>query len=64
MRLLKPEAAIFRCLLDKYALRAEESVFIDDTPANVDGARRAGLHGLHFTDTPTLRKDLDILLKP
>ena len=63
VRMLKPDAAIFHCLLDRYGLRAEESVFIDDTLANVEGARRAGLEGLHFTDAPTLRKELDSLLK-
>ena len=58
VRLLKPDAAIFHCLLDKYGLKAEESVFIDDTLPNVEGARAAGLSGLHFTDAATLRKDL------
>ena len=58
VRLLKPDAAIFHCLLDKYGLKAEESVFIDDTLPNVEGARAAGLSGLHFTNAATLRKDL------
>lgn len=61
VRLLKPDAAIFHCLLEKYGLRAEESVFIDDTPANVEGARRVGLTGIHFTDAETLRRDLAFL---
>ena len=60
--LLKPDAAIFRCLLDKYGLKADESVFIDDTLPNVEGARAAGLAALHFTDAVQLREALRQLL--
>lgn len=62
VRLLKPDAAIFHCLLDRYGLKAGESVFIDDTLPNVEGARAAGLKGLHFKDAATLRNDLQVLL--
>ena len=62
VRLLKPDAAIFRYLLDKYGLKAGESVFIDDTLPNVEGARAAGLAGLHFKDAAQLRKALQELL--
>ena len=61
-KLLKPDAAIFRCLLDRYGLKAEESVFIDDTLSNVEGARAAGLAGLHFKDPDSLRKELHACL--
>ena len=62
VRLLKPDAAIFHCLLDKYGLKAKESLFIDDTLSNVEGARAAGLSALPFTDARTLRADLRRLL--
>lgn len=62
VRLLKPDAAIFQCLLDKYGLKAEESVFIDDTLSNVEGARAAGLSALHFTGAAQLRGALNLLL--
>ena len=62
VHLLKPDAAIFQCLLDKYGLKAGESVFIDDTLANVEGARAAGLAGLHFVDAAQLRRALRELL--
>ena len=48
VRLVKPEAAIFEYLLDRYGLAAEDSVFIDDLPANVEAARALGLHGVVF----------------
>lgn len=57
-RLLKPEAAIYRLLLDTHGLSAPDCVFIDDSPKNVDGARAVGMHALHFTGPDRLRADL------
>lgn len=48
VHLLKPDAAIYRLLLQTYGLRAEESVFLDDTQQNVDGARRVGMQAIRF----------------
>lgn len=48
VHLLKPDAAIFHCLLDKYGLKAEESVFIDDNAENVAGAIAAGVEAHRF----------------
>lgn len=62
VRLLKPDAAIFNCLLDKYGLKAEESVFIDDNAENVDGAIAAGLSAIRFTGADALREELAHLL--
>ena len=62
VRLLKPDAAIFNCLLDKYGLKAEESVFIDDNAENVDGAIAAGLSAIRFTGATALREELAHLL--
>ena len=63
VRLLKPDAAIFNCLLEKYGLKAEESVFIDDNAENVAGARAAGLSAVRFTDAESLREQLDQILR-
>jgi len=48
VKLVKPEAAIFEHLLNRYGLAAEESVFIDDLPANVEAAKSLGFHGILF----------------
>ena len=45
---VKPSPQIYRILLDRYELRAEECLFVDDTLRNVRGAERAGLKGWHF----------------
>ena len=44
IQLMKPEPEIFKHLLDAFKLRPEETVFIDDVLANIDGAKKLGLH--------------------
>ena len=58
-KLLKPEPAIYETFLRHFGLRAEECFFIDDAPANVDGARRVGMRAaLYCGDMPRLRAEL------
>ena len=45
----KPDAAIYRMCLDQMGIAAREALFVDDLPANLDGARAVGLDTLHFT---------------
>jgi 2-haloacid dehalogenase len=58
VQLLKPDAAIYRHLLDRHHLRAEDTLFIDDVEHIVEGARAVGMHAVKFTDVETLRNDL------
>lgn len=48
---MKPEARIYHIALERLGVRPEEAVFIDDIEENVVGARKAGLHGIHFRET-------------
>lgn len=57
-RLVKPDPAIYRCLLDRYGLEAEVCLFIDDSRANVEGALSVGMSGHHFFGADALREDL------
>jgi 2-haloacid dehalogenase len=57
-RLLKPERAIFELLLSRYRLKAQECLFIDDSAANVAGARAVGLAAYHFKDAAGLEQAL------
>ena len=58
-KLLKPQKEIFDTLLTRYGLEADKSVFIDDLPANCEGAVNAGMHGCIFRgDVKQLRRDL------
>jgi 2-haloacid dehalogenase len=57
-RVVKPEPEVFHRLLERYHLAPTEVVFVDDSPANVEAARRLGMTGLRFTDPDRLRADL------
>jgi epoxide hydrolase-like predicted phosphatase len=49
--LAKPDPAIFEVTEQRLAVAADEIVFIDDVPSNVDAACRRGWHAIHHTDT-------------
>jgi 2-haloacid dehalogenase len=57
-RLLKPDREIFELFYARYGVKPETAVFIDDSLRNVEGARAAGMHALHFTSAETLARDL------
>lgn len=46
--IIKPEHAIYELLLNRYSLRAEECLFIDDNPRNVAAAREVGMSAVVF----------------
>jgi putative hydrolase of the HAD superfamily len=46
--LIKPEAAIFAHALRRFGIAAHDTLFIDDLASNVEAARQAGWHALHF----------------
>lgn len=48
-KLIKPDLRIYQLLCDRYNLKPEECVFIDDLAANVQGAIDAGFKGIHYT---------------
>ena len=48
IHLVKPQLEIYKHVLDKYNLKAEECVFIDDSTLNVEGAVYSGLKGIVF----------------
>lgn len=60
--LLKPDPRIYQTFLQQFALRAEECVFIDDTPLNVEAAQQEGMSGILFRQDPEqLRQSLRAL---
>ncbi|MFD4674178.1 HAD-IA family hydrolase [Lentzea sp. NPDC058450] len=56
--LAKPDLAVYRRVLDE--LGYSSGVFCDDTAANVEAARAAGLDGVHVPDTAALRTALAV----
>jgi putative hydrolase of the HAD superfamily len=54
----KPTLKIYRRVLRKIGLRPEETIFIDDMKSFIDGARKSGMHAIHFKGRPALIKTL------
>lgn len=57
--LIKPDPAIFALLRERFGLAPARTLFIDDSLRNVEAARDAGLHAVHFADAATLARQLD-----
>ncbi len=56
--LIKPDPRIYRLLLERYELTAENVIYIDDVERNAQAANDLGMTGLHFTGPDGLRDDL------
>lgn len=54
----KPNPAIFRHFLDRFGLKPEATVFIDDWDRNIAAATQVGLVAVHFVNADRLRNDL------
>jgi putative hydrolase of the HAD superfamily len=46
----KPESRIYELTLERIGEPAEACLFVDDVLVNCEGARKAGLHAVHFQD--------------
>lgn len=61
VRLIKPDPAIYQLLMSRYDLKPWESVFLDDTPVNVQAARELGMQGIVFQNLEQARNELEKL---
>lgn len=57
-KLIKPDPKIYLLMLERFGLVAEECVFIDDLPENVQGAMNEGIHGIVFETREQVVEDL------
>lgn len=57
-KLLKPDPAIFNLLTERYNVLPEESLFIDDNPANAEAGKRLGFEVIRFESAEQLRHEL------
>ena len=58
-KLLKPDPALYYRALDRFGLKADEALFIDDRMINVEGARAVGMPAHLFTTAGDLRERLE-----
>ena len=63
INLLKPNKEIYLHLFDKYNLKPEECVFLDDREKNIIAAREQGMHGIIFKGDEEGMKELEEIIK-
>ena len=57
--LTKPDSSLYRKVLADHNLKAEESLFIDDSKVNTDGARAVGMKVLCLSKPEVLKAELE-----
>lgn len=58
MHVAKPDPAFWLAILRAEGVRPEEAFFTDDSPENVEAARRLGIHAWLYTDAESLARIL------
>ncbi len=54
----KPFREIYELTLDRFDIKAENSIFIDDNLRNIEAANAMGINGIHFKNAETLKEQL------
>jgi 2-haloacid dehalogenase len=60
-KMIKPEKEFFQLLIERYELKIESCLFIDDDKKNTNVATELGLQVIHFTDPECLKSELRAL---
>ena len=57
-KVMKPQPEIYHLCMQRFGLKPEECIFIDDVQANIDGAAACKIAGVVFNGTDALRSSL------
>ncbi len=57
----KPDLRIYKILLERYGLKAEECVFIDDRKENIEAGEQVGIRGILFEDCEQAKQAFHVL---
>lgn len=57
-KLIKPDEKIFERMMEKFDLKPENCLFIDDNLKNVEASRAFGIQTIHFKNPDELREEL------
>lgn len=58
---VKPDESIYKILLERFDLHPQDSLFIDDSLANIHTGQRLGIEGIHLPYLANLKKELQKL---
>lgn len=58
----KPDPEAFTGLFEAYGIIPEQTVFIDDNAANIEAARKLGLHAIRFVSYEQAKEELNTFL--
>ncbi len=62
VKLAKPDPKIFEYMLNRFDILAEETLFIDDMPANIESAKKQGIQGITFKEIDDCRRAIRHLI--
>lgn len=57
----KPFREIYELTLNRFNIKTENALFIDDNLRNIEAAKSMGIHTIHFTSSDNLQKSLQDL---
>ena len=57
----KPDERIYRITLERLGVAPQEALFVDDSPVNVEAARKLGIQTVLFTTPEALERELEKL---
>ena len=60
---VKPSARIYEIALEQAKVKANEAIFVDDMPANIEACEKLGMKGVLFNDPKDSLNRLNLLLK-
>lgn len=63
VKIAKPDVKIYQIALDSLNVKAQESVFVDDVPANIEACEKLGMQGILFRDVHEVTGELQKMLK-
>lgn len=56
-KMMKPDQRIYECILNRYQLKASETLFLDDTKGNVEASKICHIEGLVFNNVEEVKKE-------
>lgn len=62
VKLAKPDPEIFKYMLNRFAILPEETLFIDDMPANVKSANDLGIQAIQFSGIADCRRAIQRII--